>query len=381
MSLRIIWYSAFTATTLVLTEFSLTHRCREHCQFGLEHRWHEAIRKAFITTDPPIVLPHYLYTNQQQKLDHRIIRQKLPGSPLHLATDPIEGQAVVHEHRRHLTIELRSACFLAYCTSFGEAFIFCSCRSHTDVRRACTLTQVQSGSSYDQYSSFRGSQLAPLVQYDSTWNCQFVNNTFYPTSSSVSLFATFYRWALLLCTPGQTRILTSRSSLKDAQKLPLWIIEGKEGRGGVIEHLIQGLKRILIAACTSTHVHSSLDHPLSNEVCPAPSPYNEIMCRCNYAYASMYLNMSFDPQTFQISYGYSQILLQGSAKVDWSAGSLSGSIYISIQNLGNISDTVSIQPSGCVNDNSTLIFALSPRQTIGPISSSRFAFLAGLQTS
>lgn len=94
--------------------------------------------------------------------------------------------------------------------------------------------------------------------------------------------------------------------------------------------------------------------------------------------------MTFDPNTFGMSYGFSEITIVRSGLLGWTPGLMSGLVYIDVGNTGNLTDSVSVYSTGCdlsANGTGAAILTSSVTEIIAASSITRFSFLAGKSLS
>lgn len=102
-----------------------------------------------------------------------------------------------------------------------------------------------------------------------------------------------------------------------------------------------------------------------------------MLCRCNFQFAYLNLNLTINASAFGLAKGYSQMTYQDSGVLPWSAGSLTSSIYINVANTGNLTSNLTIVPNGCVGDDSPNSTTGALTQTIPASAVSQFVFLIG----
>ena len=70
-------------------------------------------------------------------------------------------------------------------------------------------------------------------------------------------------------------------------------------------------------------------------------------CRCNYLFSYLNLNLTLDPGAYGMVFGYAKIQYIDSGALPWEEGSLTGSLYLYLANVGNLTSNFSIYPNGC----------------------------------
>ena len=99
-----------------------------------------------------------------------------------------------------------------------------------------------------------------------------------------------------------------------------------------------------------------------------------MLCRCNYLYSYLYLNISFDPTVYGLVYGYSSITLISSGADPWTPGSLTGTLSVTLQNSGNVTGQFTVTPNGCSGSGNPAVSGGAIGASVGASTSADFSF-------